>query len=88
MKPKASNLEQLWEQVQAAWDDIDIAVNQVVVTMEEQRQAVLRAKGRQTRFQVTSIHQTSPLCRHHVSRFGKNQRFEARVCIEGTDPQK
>ena len=42
MKPKASSIEQLWEQVQVAWDDIDIeTVNEVVATMEERRHAVL-----------------------------------------------
>ena len=46
MKPKAGNLERLWEQVQAAWGEIEIdTVNQVEVSKEQRRQAMCQARG-------------------------------------------
>jgi hypothetical protein len=51
MNRRATSLDELWEQIQQAWDEIDIgSVNRVVDSMEERRRDVVAAKGSYTRF--------------------------------------
>ena len=51
MNRRATSLDELWEQIQQAWDEIDIgSVNRVVDTMEERRRDVVAAEGSYTRF--------------------------------------
>lgn len=49
--PRATNLEQLYEQVQEAWEKIPMeVVNNVIDSMEARRQAVIASRGHQTRY--------------------------------------
>ena len=48
---KATTLDELWAQVQVAWEEIDQGtVNRVVGSMETRRQAIQAVKGFQTRY--------------------------------------
>jgi hypothetical protein len=48
---RATSLDELGEQIQEAWDELDIgSVNKVVDSMEERRRDVDAAKGSYTRF--------------------------------------
>jgi hypothetical protein len=51
MDQRATSLDELWEQIQQAWDKLDIGiVNRSVGSMEERRRDVAAAKGGYTRF--------------------------------------
>lgn len=51
IKPQATNLDQLWEHIQQAWDEIPVEhINRQVEKMEERRKALLQHKGDQTGF--------------------------------------
>jgi transposase len=51
MNRRATSLDELWGQIQQAWDELDIGiVNRLVDSMEERRRDVAAAKGGYTRF--------------------------------------
>ena len=51
MTPKATNLDQLWMQIQGSWDAIPLdEVNQQISRMDERKDAVKRSKGGPTGF--------------------------------------
>ena len=51
MSRRATSLDELGEQIQQAWDELDIgSVNRVVESIEERRRAVDAAKRSYTRF--------------------------------------
>jgi hypothetical protein len=51
MNRRATSLDELWGQIQQAWDELDIGkVNRLVDSMDERRQDVVAARGSYTRF--------------------------------------
>jgi len=51
MNRRATSLDELWSQIQKAWDELDIGiVNRLVDSMEERRRDVAAARGGYTRF--------------------------------------
>jgi len=51
MNRRATSLDELWGQIQPAWDKLDIGmVNRLVDSMDETRQDVVAARGSYTRF--------------------------------------
>jgi hypothetical protein len=51
MDRRATSLDELWAQIQQAWDGLDIGiVNRLVDSMEERRRDVAAARGGYTRF--------------------------------------
>jgi hypothetical protein len=50
MNRRATSLDELWEQIQQAWNELDIGiVNRLVESMEERRRDVAAAQGDYTR---------------------------------------
>jgi hypothetical protein len=67
MNRRATSLDELWEQIQQAWDELDIGmVNRLIDSMEGRRLDVAAAKGGYTRFWLylilTSWKETPLLC--------------------------
>ena len=51
MNPRTTSLDELWGQIQQAWDELNIGmVNRLVDSMDERRRDIASARGSYTRF--------------------------------------